>query len=156
LLAYVSFRREVDTWEIMFAALGEGRTLALPRVEPGGRLSLRAVRDPLHELVPGAFGIPEPAPSSPLLEPEAVDLVLVPGVAFDRRGYRLGYGGGYYDRLLADMRSPAVTARRSSPAVAAGLAYDFQIVDELPVGPHDQRVDLVLTERGVLAGASSG
>ncbi|MDQ7793941.1 MAG: 5-formyltetrahydrofolate cyclo-ligase [bacterium] len=147
-LAYASFRNEVDTQGIIAMVLDGGRTLALPRVEGAGRLSLRRVEDP-EDLVPGTYGIPEPRPAAPLLPPEAVDLVLVPGIAFDRRGNRLGWGGGYYDRLLAELRSAPILAARGFPALAAGLAYHFQLVDCVPADPGDRRVDLVVTDQGV-------
>lgn len=146
-LAYASFRNEVDTWGIMAMVRAAGVVLALPRVERGGRLSLCRVDDPATDLAPGAHGIAEPVDGSPALAPGAVDLILVPGAGFDRHGNRLGWGGGYYDRLLAGLRAGAEPA---PPAV--GLAYHFQLLDRLPVGPGDQPVDMVVTEQGIFAG----
>lgn len=149
LLAYASCRNEVDTWEIMAQCLADGRSLAVPRVEPAGNLSLRVVRQPIRELNPGYRGILEPAPTAPHLPRESIDLVLVPGVAFDRACNRLGQGGGYYDRLLAELRSSAVASRRTAPAIAIGLAYEFQLVSRVPTSVTDHPVDLVVTESGV-------
>lgn len=149
LLAYASCRNEVDTWEIMTRCLADGKSLALPRVEPEGELSLRLVRQPSCDLVPGYRGILEPPLGAPELPREAIDLVLVPGVAFDRLGNRLGQGGGYYDRFLGGLRSPEVSSRRRTPMVAVGLAYAFQLVCRVPTGIADHRVDLVVTETGV-------
>ena len=149
LLAYASCRNEVDTWGIMARCLAEGKALALPRVEPEGRLSLCLVQQPSRELIRGYRGILEPPPGAPEVPREAIDLALVPGVAFDRLGNRLGQGGGYYDRLLGEIRSPAVASRRTARAVAVGLAYQFQVVSRVPAGVADHPVDLVVTESGV-------
>ncbi|HSW09828.1 MAG TPA: 5-formyltetrahydrofolate cyclo-ligase [Bacillota bacterium] len=149
LLAYASCRNEVDTWGIMARCLAEGKALALPRVEPEGRLSLRLVQQPSRELARGYRGILEPLPGAPEVPREAIDLALVPGLAFDRLGNRLGQGGGYYDRLLSELRSAALASRRTTKAVAVGLAYEFQVVSRVPAGIADHPVDLVVTESGV-------
>jgi 5-formyltetrahydrofolate cyclo-ligase len=129
-----------------------GKLLALPRVrrEPK-HLWLHAYPGEPSALVTGAYGIREPAPDWPLVEPAAVDLVVVPGVAFDRHGTRLGYGGGYYDRMLP-------TIRAGNPAAAlVGLAYGFQVVADLPGDPHDVPVDAIATEAGlVMVSTQSG
>jgi 5,10-methenyltetrahydrofolate synthetase len=120
--------------------LARGQALILPRVDRVRRaLALYRVRDLDRDLVPGVFGIREPVPSA--CEPAAlgtVDFVLVPGVAFDARGGRIGHGAGYYDRLLAG-------AGPGARLVAA--AFEVQIVDAVPMEPHDRRLDLVVTER---------
>jgi 5-formyltetrahydrofolate cyclo-ligase len=117
-----------------------GRTIAYPRVEDDG-LSLYSVGS-LFELRPGRWNIREPeADPSRAVAPDAVDLILVPGTAFTRDGRRLGRGGGYYDRLLAGL---------TSAACKIGVCFDFQIVPELPMEPHDQCVDFVATESGLL------
>ena len=99
-------------------------------------LVLHRVFDLSVDIVPGWLGIPEPRPTAPQVPPESIDWVLVPGLAFDATGRRLGYGGGFYDRLLPLLR-PGVQC-------VAG-ALDLQIVDEVPASPHDRRVDLVIT-----------
>jgi 5-formyltetrahydrofolate cyclo-ligase len=96
---------------------------------------------PSEPLVIGKYNIQEPDPASPLLTPDLVDLILVPAVAIDRRGYRLGYGGGYYDRLRADPRW------REIPTI--GIVFDFAHVDELPIEAWDLPIDAVCTELGV-------
>ena len=88
----------------------------------------------------GTWGIAEPLPSRPALEP---DIVMVPLLAFDVQGYRLGYGGGFYDRSLAGLRA-------KKPIVAVGIAYDELKVDAVPHLDYDQRVDWVLTPSGPL------
>lgn len=141
-LAYLSFGSEFDTAAFTRDALANGKKLALPRVNRATReLELFVVRDPEKDVAPGVWGISEPL--AECCAPAALDeigFVLVPGVAFTRGGARLGYGGGYYDRLLARF------ARRP-PAVAA--AFSLQVVDAIPVGETDQRVDAVITEEAL-------
>ena len=116
-----------------------GKSFAYPRVEEG-RLDLYRV-DSLYELAPGAFGVREPAADpAHAVPPDALDLILVPGVAFTRDGARLGRGGGFYDRLLASL--PAHTCK-------IGVCFDSQLVAELPIEPHDQHVDFLATESGL-------
>lgn len=139
-LAYAASGSELVTGPLLTAALAAGKRLTLPRVDEDGDLSLHAVADPAH-LVPGFRDILEPSPGLLRVGVGEVDLALVPGVGFDRRGGRLGYGGGFYDRLLADhgWRCPIW-----------GLAFACQIVDRLPLEGHDRRVAAVVTEAGFL------
>lgn len=140
ILLYLPVRGEVDTRALAETALREGRRLLAPRCRETapGELDLGCLGC-LAEAVPGRFGIPEP-PADRCKPPEAFspDLIVVPGVAFDRQGTRLGFGGGYYDRLLARPR----TAR----ARVVGLCHDFQLVDRLPAEPWDRPMDAVITE----------
>ncbi len=141
-LLSLAFRSEWQTTGLVEEALARGKEVALPRVETVARmLALHAVRDLATDIEPGYRGIPEPRPTCPLVDPAALDWILVPGVAFDRQGRRLGYGGGFYDRLL-----PLVPAR--VPRIAA--AYDMQVVDAVPSAPHDATVDALITEREAL------
>ena len=137
--AYLSFGSEIDTAGFVGGVLGAGKRLVLPRVNrEQRRLDLHAVANPERDLVPGVWGIPEPSPARcPPAKLAEVDLVLAPGVAFSPRCDRLGYGGGYYDGLLA--------GRGAHPVVIAA-AFDLQIVAALPVGPEDMPVDMVVTE----------
>jgi 5-formyltetrahydrofolate cyclo-ligase len=96
---------------------------------------------PQEALITGSYGILEPQPASPRLLPTEVDLILVPSVAIDRRGYRLGYGGGYFDRLRAD------PLWRKIPTL--GIVFDFAYVEQLPIDPWDLPVDAVCTELGI-------
>src|SRR5262249_7235385 len=120
-------------------ALRQGKTLVLPRVERSARsLILHAVQDPATELAAGVWGIREPRPGlCAEVAPEAVEFVLVPGVAFTARCERLGYGGGYYDRLIPSF---------AGSAFLAAAAYSAQIVTALPVTSSDRSVDVVMTE----------
>ncbi|WP_374441782.1 5-formyltetrahydrofolate cyclo-ligase [Stella sp.] len=127
---------EIDPRPLMARLAAAGRTLCLP-VTPrrGLPLSFRAWR-PGDRLVPRPFGLLEPAPEAPTVEP---DLLLVPLLAFDDAGRRMGYGGGFYDRTLADLR-----ARR--PIRAVGVAYEGQRCERVPAGPADAILDAVVTE----------
>ncbi len=114
----------------------EAKTVLLPRIE-GDRLELRAVRG-VEELVEGKFGILEPPPNAPRVEPRA-DFILVPGLAFDPAGGRLGRGGGFYDRFLAGFEG-----------VKVGVCFPELVVDEIPMEPHDIRMDFVVTSEGII------
>ena len=136
-LATLPFGSEWDVRLLAQAALDRGKRLVLPRVDAAARvLVLHRVADLDSDVVRGFRDIPEPSPHLPTVRPADVDCVLVPGVAFDDDGRRLGYGGGYYDRLLPQLR-PGV------PRIAG--AFDVQIVDRVPTGDHDVAVDLVVT-----------
>lgn len=136
-LLYASaFPEEIPTAGLLALVLDRGRALACPRVDrPSRRLVLHRVDDPSADFRPGVRGIPEPRDACPVVPPEAIDWALVPGLAFDARGFRLGRGAGHYDRLLPLLRPDA-------PRWA--LALDPQWVDDLPVEPHDQPLDGVL------------
>ena len=137
-LAYASFGSELRTDDLLRRTLADGKTLVLPRVEDGG-LKLYEVRDVDRDLVPGTWGIREPVTENcPVADPGGLDFALIPGVAFDRRGRRLGYGGGFYDRLISSY------LQEGTPLVAG--AFEVQMVEEVPVGPGDVPVDAVVTE----------
>lgn len=136
---YVGTGWEIGTAEILNAAFAAGRRVAVPLCLPGGVMEAHEIRT-LDALAPGAFGIPEPRRDTPVLPPQAFDLAVVPAVAFDRAGFRIGRGGGYYDRYLAQMRG-----------VKIGLCYTQFLLPSLPRELHDERVDLILTEEGEYA-----
>ena len=137
--AYASFGSEFDTPEFLARVLKDAKQLLLPRINHAQRaLELRHVIDPGVDLVSGVWGIREPAERCPIVPVTQVEFVLVPGVAFTASGARLGYGGGFYDGLLASLD-------RRIARIAA--AFQLQMVDQLPEGPHDQRVDQVVTEK---------
>ncbi len=139
---YAATADEADPGEFARRWLQAGGSVAWPRVEEAGGLGFHRVRS-ADDLVPGFRGIREPAAAAPRVAPAELDLLVVPGVAFDRRGGRIGQGGGYYDRLLAD---PALRALR------VGLAYAAQVVACVPAEGHDREVEVVLTERGQARG----
>jgi 5-formyltetrahydrofolate cyclo-ligase len=134
-LGFASFGGELPTDPVMAWVLSSGRRLLAPYVHgPALRASEIATLD---DLAPGYRGIREPVVRVPV-DPTEAGIVLVPGVAFDASGHRLGYGGGFYDAFL-DGVDPAV------PRV--GLCFDLQVVDEVPAGELDRRVDVIVTER---------
>ena len=137
--AYASFRAEFDTSAFLAAALAAGKRLALPRVAANReRLEYCFVTDPARDLATGTWGIPEPGVHCErMADGSAVDFVLAPGLAFNRRGDRVGYGRGYFDRFIASLPG--------RPLVAAG-AYSMQLVGQLPVEPHDRGVQVLVTE----------
>jgi len=129
-LTYLAFRNEPDL-SFLFDLL-HGIHWVIPRIEKK-RLILHPY-DP-DRLVRHRFGMLEPAADLPVVNPTTLGLVLVPGVAFDRQGGRLGFGRGYYDRLLP-----------TTPATRVGVAYDECLADALPCAEHDQRMDWVVTQ----------
>lgn len=139
IMAFASIKNEVDLREWIDREVAAGRTLLLPRVEANGQLAAVEFTGWDHT-VSGPFGIGEPVGEAH--DPQTIDVVLVPGVVFDARGYRLGYGKGYYDRFLPCLRKKAF---------CCGICYDFQVVDD--VFPHaaDIPVDWILTERSGFA-----
>ena len=141
-MAYVGFGSELQTDEFVFHTLEQGKTLLLPRVNGRKRgLDIYEVRDPVRDLEVGTWGIREPRPDRcARVDPDIIDFVLVPGLAFDARGGRLGYGGGFYDRLLASILSTRTW-------LVAG-AFESQRVERLPLDEHDVPMDVVVTENG--------
>lgn len=135
---YWPFRSEIDPLPLMRALASKGCNLALPVTPARGSglpLTFRLWSE-ADALVPGAFAVHEPSPDAPLAEP---DLLLVPLLAFDRTGARLGYGQGHYDRTLAALR-------RRGQVTAIGAAFAAQEVARLPVEPHDLPLDGIVTE----------
>jgi len=135
---YVALEDEMPTRAILDAVLASGRVLLLPRMAAAG-LEFAAVEE-LASLRPGGFGVLEPVASSAALELGPGDLVFVPGVAFDRCGGRLGRGGGHYDHAFP---------RTLAAPVLIGLAFSFQLVEVVPMGPSDRRIELVVSEAGI-------
>ncbi|AIQ45306.1 hypothetical protein R70723_04885 [Paenibacillus sp. FSL R7-0273] len=150
LLAYVPFRSELDTRPLIGSAWAAGCTVLLPRViQATGMMSLHPVHS-WKELVPGAYGILEPAadPADMQVRLHRPELIFAPGLAFDRRGGRLGYGGGYYDRLRASLNAGAPARGRDTLWI--GLSFSQQVVEEVPMEDHDACMDLLITEDGVM------
>lgn len=139
LCCYLSIGREAPTREIITHALLAGKRVALPRTVIAERRLALHVIDDLQYLVPGPYDIPEPPADNPEIDPATVDVFLVPGLAFDAHGGRLGYGGGFYDRLLA-----------TATGWRIALAYAAQLIPRVPMGALDLSVDRVVTEHGVI------
>lgn len=148
LLMYVSFRSEVDTRKYLDDVLNMGKVLVLPLVDSRHKgLTLYKITD-TSELSPGYMGIPEPAArESRKVTIKDIDLVVIPGTGFDIKGNRLGYGGGYYDRLLS-YESKQLAQVEHIPTVA--LAFEEQIGEEIPTEPHDIQVDMIITDKRLI------
>jgi 5-formyltetrahydrofolate cyclo-ligase len=141
IMLFASFRSEIDTDPLIAWALGAGKVVCLPRILGPRRMAAFRICDPAAELEPGTWGIPEPCDACELVDPQDVDAVLVPGAAFDATGNRCGYGGGFYDTFLPLMRPDAVRV---------ALAFDAQMVEDLPCEPHDLPVTAIVTETRVV------
>ncbi|MBN1978994.1 MAG: 5-formyltetrahydrofolate cyclo-ligase [Anaerolineae bacterium] len=131
ILTYLAFRNEPDL-SLLFELLPDARWI-VPRIMEGRHMALHSY-DP-SRLVRHRFGMLEPAADLPTVDPAGIDAALVPGVAFDRQGGRLGFGGGYYDCFLS-----------TTPALRIGIAFDQCLARQLPRGEHDQRMDWVATQ----------
>jgi 5-formyltetrahydrofolate cyclo-ligase len=146
ILAYCATGHELDLWPALEAARKAGKAVALPRYDAALQTYCAAViPEDLSTLTRAGFGILEPPLSAPCIPLNQLDLVLVPGLAFDLWGRRLGRGKGFYDRLLAQVN-----------AVKCGVALDQQIVEELPAEPHDIAMNTILTPTRWLVVPSAG
>jgi 5-formyltetrahydrofolate cyclo-ligase len=142
---FASLPEELNIWPLLRRLHATEVPLALPVVEGKGRPLVFRAWTPGDAMDKGVWGIPQPKAERPLVEP---DILLVPLLAFDARGWRLGYGGGFYDRTLAGLR-----ARKG--IVAVGLAYDEQRIDAVPHLDYDQQLDWVLTPSGPMRCSSN-
>ena len=138
IFVYCSMGREPDTYAVIRDALASGKTVTLPVSFSGGIMVARAIES-LDDLVPGKFGIPAPRDGLRDVARDDIDLMLVPAVAFDEEGRRLGRGGGYYDRYLSGYEGPTV-----------GLAREKLLCPAVPTEDHDMRVKFVVTEERVI------
>ncbi|MEA2085020.1 MAG: 5-formyltetrahydrofolate cyclo-ligase [Thermodesulfobacteriota bacterium] len=142
LFIYVNFRNEVETLSLISQCLDKGMRVTVPLTLPdeSGLIPYR-IMDPDQDLRPGYYSIPEPDHQRlSTVEPNEIDTVILPGSVFDRRGGRLGYGGGYYDRFLKN---------KAPQAVRIAIAFQLQVVPEVPLLPHDQRLHYLVTEKGI-------
>lgn len=145
--SYISIRGEIDTSPIRARAALEGKGFALPCTLTGadeGRMVFRLLPpDPSYPLACGRFGIPEPDESCPELSPDRLQngLMLLPGLAFDACGYRIGYGGGYYDRYLAGL------SQRGISLTTVALAFSPMLTRSLPHEAHDHPANIIIDER---------
>lgn len=134
-LCYAPLPEELNVWPLVLEALSSGKRAALPRFDKAtGTYMPGLVEKPQSDLVLGMLGIREPGPKCPRLPGEQIDLVMVPGVAFDTNGRRLSRGKGFYDRLLQTVHG-----------TKCGVGFDQQVVADLPVGPHDFSMHCILT-----------
>ena len=136
--AFAGTVHEIDTSLLLTETLAAGKTLVLPRCAAEHAIDLCVVRS-MDDLEAGAYGILEPKQSCPLVTAAEIDFAVVPCLSFDRRGRRLGQGGGYYDRLLPQLRCPT-----------ALICREQLLSPEVPVEEHDMRCTMLITEKGVL------
>jgi 5-formyltetrahydrofolate cyclo-ligase len=146
IFAYVSFRSEVATLELIDSLIAMGKTVVVPitRIKEK-RLDAIHITNRAADLEPGYCNIPEPKEeicTTRIVSPETIEAILLPGSVFDERGGRFGYGGGYYDRFLAKVPK----------AKRIGLAFDLQVVAKAPLQEHDELLDLVVTESRTIRG----
>ena len=132
-MAYAACRGELSLETVIGELLAAGKTLLLPRCEAPGVMTARRI-DSMDQLVPGAYGLMEPDMACEIVSPDEIDLILVPGTAFDRAGNRLGQGGGYYDRFL-----------EKSCALRVGVCHDEALINRIPSEEHDSVMDAVIT-----------
>lgn len=137
IMLYMDFRNEVATQPFIDYLGNMGKKIYIPRVNKDtNELDIYLISSK-DDLILSDFGILEPNPDNDTCDPKIIDLILSPGVAFTEECYRLGYGGGFYDKFLTRTRPDVITA---------ALAFDLQMVEELPLEPHDQQLDYVITE----------
>ena len=135
---YVSMGWEIDTLPVLAAILQAGKTLALPKTYEKGIMEFRRVLDPAF-LLPGRWSIPEPGKDAQLIQPQEISLMLIPALAVDKFGRRLGQGAGYYDRYLPGTNCPL-----------AALVLERQVVPSVPCGDRDYLVQWIITGNGIL------
>jgi 5-formyltetrahydrofolate cyclo-ligase len=135
ILFYAPLPEELDIWQLLLDALAAGKTVLLPRFSPEQNAYIAChIKDAAQDIRTGQFGIREPGDACAKISLNRLDLILVPGIAFDLDGCRLGRGRGFYDQLLAVTHGPT-----------CGVAFDQQIVSRIPVEPHDVRLSCILT-----------
>lgn len=143
LFIYVSFRSEVYTHQLIKERLNSGLEVAVPKADVvNRRLEAFLLKDWGKDLRPGAYGILEPdTQTASLIQPSQIDMIVIPGSVFDRQCGRQGYGGGYFDRFLSI---------ETLQALRIGLAFSLQVLPEISMEKHDQRMDIIVTEREIL------
>lgn len=146
IMCYMSFGNEVDTSELIKECLELGKRVAIPLIEDldgtGKKISPCEISDMESNFEKGTYGILEPKKETARrIDPQVIDLVIVPGVAFDIKKNRIGYGAGYYDRFLKKVEKDCVKI---------AVAFELQIVDEIPYEDHDLPMDMIITEKRVI------
>ncbi len=136
---YFAKNKEVSLGYLIGKAFLDSRKVFLPKTWLKEKTLTFHQIFSFSDLKPGPFGLLEPPLENPQLSPKEFDIIFVPGVAFDLEKGRIGYGGGFYDRILKDTK-----------ALKIGVAYSFQIFEKLPLEEHDQKVDMIITEKGII------
>lgn len=149
---YISFGNELDTSTIINYCWQHGDSVLVPRVASKTELQLHELNLG-HELVVNKMGISEPHKQAPVWEKaryHEIDVVIVPGLAYDSHGGRIGYGGGYYDRFMAQLRENVAGVRTQMPVLASVL-FKEQLVEHVPIAQHDFRVDRLITDEHMIS-----
>lgn len=146
IMCYVDFNNEVMTKAFIDQSIEEGKRILVPAIADttAGKKEMCAaeIASVKSDLEPGAYGILEPKKNNlKKVEPSEIDLVVVPGVVFNTDGHRIGYGAGYYDRFLKKLRSGCVKV---------GVAFEIQVLTQIPVDKHDVPVEILITENGII------
>lgn len=139
---YISYGSEIDTKEIIYKALDDGKSVFVPRTEFETKLMDAVKITSLDNMKEDRYGILEPSKEEPCISPDEIDLIVVPGVAFDRTGGRTGYGAGYYDRYFKK-----ISLEKTEKIKKVALAYDFQVIDNVPMNKQDVKIDCIITEK---------
>lgn len=137
-MIYASFKNEVKTWDIIDYCFEKRKDVILPKTIKDGFKILPCKINSLDELSRTSFGILEPSGEN-VVDKDKIDMIIVPGIAFDRNGNRIGYGAGYYDRFLKDCKG-----------IKAGVCYSIQMVEDVYADEHDVKMDYLITERGII------
>ena len=139
---YISYDSEINTKEIINKSLIDNKKIYVPRTEFKTRLMDAVEIRSLDDLIESEYGILEPSIYEPHIEPNELDLIVVPGVGFDRNGGRMGYGAGFYDRYFKK-----ISKDKMKKIVKLALAYDFQILEDVPMNEQDVPVNYIITEK---------
>lgn len=139
---YISYGSEINTKDIINKALKQNKRIYVPRTEFRTRVMDAVEISSLDKLTENSYGILEPSETHKHIDPNELDLILVPGVAFDRKGGRIGYGAGFYDRYFKKINCDNIKR-----ITKLALAYDFQVIDKVPMDKLDIPVDCIITEK---------
>ena len=139
---YISYDSEINTKGIINKALMDNKKIYVPRTEFKTRLMDAVEITSLDNLIESEYGILEPSVEEPHIDPNEIDLIVVPGVAFDRNGGRMGYGAGFYDRYFKKINEDNM-----KKVIKLALAYDFQILEKIPMNEQDVPVNYIITEK---------
>lgn len=142
---YISYDSEINTKDIILKAIDEGKRIYVPRTNVDLRIMEAVEINSLENLIVDKYGILEPDESEECINPDELDLIVVPGVAFDKNGGRMGYGAGYYDKYFKTISREKKNAIRK-----VALAYDFQVINEVPMNEDDEYINKIITESKIL------
>ncbi|MFW2489532.1 5-formyltetrahydrofolate cyclo-ligase [Clostridium chromiireducens] len=142
IFVYISYDSEIDTRLIINKALKDNKKIYVPRTEFETRIMDAVEIKSFDNLIKSNYGILEPSKNEPCINPNELDLIVVPGVAFDRNGGRMGYGAGFYDRYFKK-----ITKDNIERIIKLALAYNFQVLDKVPMNEQDVPVDFIITEK---------